>query len=205
MRFLSDKRIRALVYVLLITAVEFFDNGGTTAFMVAFIQCVLAIMMLCTVYSIIMDRFKDKHEQMKTALGRFIVRIFAPLAKKMQKSAQRKSNFVFGTDKFEFLGRSQKENGKKKRRKRVRLDPDACEDNREKIRLLYTGYVLKAADEGEEVSVSDTPFEICEKINSTGDDVLFDSYVEVRYADGCQVSDDTARECARIAGVKRSK
>ena len=198
MKYLSDKRIRAVAYVLLIVFADFFNDGGATGFLIVFFQAVCAILLLYTLFSMIRDRYRKVEDRIMGTIGRFIMRIFAPFAGKMSKRAYRNRNYVIGTDSFQFIGRGKRKE-KKKKRKIQKINLSDTEDGKEKVRLAYVKYVLCEAEKGGDFTVSDTPYEIDGKLNLDEDKILFDSYVGVRYGEVYLVDNETVRQCVYIS------
>ncbi len=202
MKFLSDKKVRAVVYILLITVAGIFNNGGPASFVIVFFQGICAILLLYTVYSMIMDRYRKVEDKVMGALGRFIMRFFAPIAGRMARRSYKNSNYVVGTDRFEYVGRGLRRD-KKKRRKLRKINFSDASDDGEKIRLAYVKYLLHSAEKGCEFTYADTPYEIDDKLDIAKDKLLFDSYVGVRYNGKCTLDAETAHHCIDISEDSR--
>lgn len=198
MRYLSDKKIRVILFMLLIVIAGLFNDGGPVSFIIVFFQGICAILLLYTLYSMIMDRYRRVEDKVMGALGRFIMRFFAPLAGKMARRVHKNSSFVVGTDRFEYVGRFFKRD-KKKKRKLKRINIKDASDESEKIRLAYVKYLLRSAEKGNELTYADTPYEVDEKIGVEDDKLLFDSYVDVRYRKEGVTDKDTVTRCIRIS------
>lgn len=201
MKYLSDKRVRAVMYVLLIVVAQLFNNGGATGFLIVFFQAVCTLLLLYTLYSMIRDRYRTVEDEVMGKLGRFIMRFFSPLARNMARRAYRNSNFVVGTDTFQFVGIG-KRREKRKKQKLQRINLSEIEDNREKVRLSYVKYILCEAEKGRDFTASDTPYEIDGKLNVNEDKLLFDSYVGVRYGEKCLIDSETVKQCIDIVEYK---
>ncbi len=200
MKFLSNKKIKLIIYGLLIVFVDFFNQDTTSGMIVVFTQAVLAVMLIYTIYSMIMDRFRKSEEKIKNAIGRFIVKLFGPLSKRIVYGAHKKSSFVVGSSKFEFMGRFERPKKKAKRIRPKKLSLDDCEGNADTVRKLYIKYILSSITRGKDYTHAETPFEIENKIENDDVGVLFDSYVDARYNDSSDIDDEIVQKCRDIVG-----
>ncbi len=198
MKYLSDKKVRAVIYIMLIIVADLFNNGGPASFIIVFFQGVCAILLLYTLYSMIMDRYRRVEDKVMGTLGRFIMRFFAPIAGRMARRLHKNSSFVVGTDRFEYVGHSFRRD-KKKRRKLRKINFSGAVNNCEKVRLAYVKYLLSSVERGMEFTYADTPYEIDVKLDTADDKVLFDTYVGVRYKEKYVTDTNTADKCVQIS------
>lgn len=199
MRIFEDKKIRLIVLVLFFSLGEFLNDRGPYSGIVVMAQIIVGIMILGTLWSMIKARFRKSEEYVKGIFAKVITRIFGPMMKNFIYGANKKNSFVSGSDKREFIGRlGFLGKTKKKTRKRKKIDINTCEGNAEKVRLLYTKYIIKSSEKGRDITFSQTPEEIKQSLDIDNNDLLFESYEQVRYNEHNSVDEDTVNKCCDI-------
>lgn len=202
MKLFSDKRIRIIVLVFVIAGAEAVESGGTFGTFAVFFEVIAFLWLALTLFSMLKSRKRQNEFSIGAMFFKAVMRILAPTINRIRRTSDRRTRFIYGTDKTESLKTERKDLRKSKHIKKRKIKIDRETENKEKVRLCYVKYVINAAESGKNITYANTPFEIM-KIDENEDSAkLFELYSCVRYADDCFISDTDAELCKSIADSK---
>jgi len=175
-------------------AVFFNKNALRTAFMISFIAAALVFLVMVFIAA----KRKKTIKRFFSPLLRKIRAIYQKAARKLKiflpKTRDDKKSYVLGKDeiklRFAFFSREKSEKHTKPKPKLPKYE--TLKTDKERVRHLYTLFLLRKAERGYRIDPSLTPSEL--GIELAGGDVgktLFEAYPEARYADGNDISKET--------------
>lgn len=199
MRFLTDRRLRLAFLLFVIAGAEAVGSGGVFGTVAVFSEVIAVIAMTWTLLAMIRDKKRQAGVDIGGTVYKVVMRLLGPVFTRIRRKNERRTHYIKGTDKVEFLSGGTRERISKRRSRKKRINLDNESENGGKIRLMYVKYVLRSAERGIGITYANTPAEIRELDGKDGTDELFDVYSRVRYGKTGSADNAEVERCRRIA------
>jgi len=190
--------IKLIIYVELLAVayylewnVKFFTENINAFRAIQAVEIVLIGLIAWTVITLIRMNFKFLWKNAKKLFEKIIIK---PIKKILQFKFKPKKKYMKGKDEKQFIFNFDLiEKFKTRRRK---LDLKHSKSNMERIRLLYIKLILILTEKDKEVKYSYTPKEVKKNCSWIGNEILFETYEQVRYGE-LGVTDEVVQMCEK--------